>query len=131
MGHSGARHSVAEEADLDTSFRCGLSCWSPSINIREKITVMLNKAALVAKIATLSGTSHSTAAKVTDAFLAAVTSSLQSGEGVRLVGFGTFTLSACASRQRKNPRTGETITVPAKTALRFAPSKFLKSAVNP
>lgn len=51
-------------------------------------------------------------------------------EDVRLVGLGTFRRLKRQARQARNPRTGETVAVPAKTVIRFKPSKSLNPAAG-
>lgn len=69
-------------------------------------------------------------ATIVSAFLDTVEETVKNGEKVQLVGFGTF-----ASRERKaheavNPRTKETIKIPAKTVPVFKAGKGFKDAVN-
>ena len=54
----------------------------------------------------------------------------ESGEFV-LPGFGKLVLSERKAREGRNPQTGETIQIPAKTALKFRIGKGLKDAVVP
>ena len=65
-----------------------------------------------------------------DAFVEAVSSSLQKGEDVSLVGFGTFTVSERAARTGRNPQTGAEIKIPATKVPKFRAGKKLKDAVN-
>lgn len=48
-------------------------------------------------------------------------------EKVQLVGFGTFETKKRPARAGRNPRTGETITIPACSVVSFKPSPALKS----
>ena len=64
------------------------------------------------------------------AFIDAVTTSLQKGEDVSLVGFGTFTVSERAARTGRNPQTGAEIKIPATKVPKFRAGKKLKDAVN-
>jgi DNA-binding protein HU-beta len=54
----------------------------------------------------------------------------ESGEFV-LPGFGKLVLSERKAREGRNPQTGETIQIPAKTALKFRLSKGMKDSVVP
>jgi len=45
-------------------------------------------------------------------------------------GFGTFKLVQRSERQGRNPKTGESLTIPARTAVKFSASTGLKTAVN-
>jgi DNA-binding protein HU-beta len=70
------------------------------------------------------------AAAAYDAFLNAVTAALQRGEKVNVAGLGAFSVSDRAERAGRNPKTGETITIPASRAVKFKPGKELKESVN-
>ncbi len=63
------------------------------------------------------------------AIVAAITEELEKGNDVQLTGFGTFSVKTRAARQGKNPRTGETITIPANKAPAFKAGKALKDAI--
>lgn len=90
----------------------------------------MNKNDLVAAVASRTGLSKSDAAKAVDGVVSAVTSALQRGSEVRLVGFGTFSVSRRAATTGRNPRTGERIQIPATNVPKFKSGKALKSAVN-
>jgi DNA-binding protein HU-beta len=84
----------------------------------------VNKSQLIDKIA--AGADISKAAAV----IASVTESLQSGEDVALVGFGTFAVRERAARTGRNPQTGKEITIAAAKVPGFRAGKALKEAVN-
>ena len=67
---------------------------------------------------------------VLKAFEGAIARSLAQGGEVRIAGFGTFKTSNRAARTSRNPRTGEPVDVPARTAARFIPGKGLKTAAE-
>lgn len=90
----------------------------------------MNKNDLVAAVADASGLSKTDAAKAVDATFDAVTEALKGGDEVRLVGFGTFSVSERAASTGRNPRTGETIQIPASKQPKFKAGKGLKDAVN-
>jgi len=90
----------------------------------------MNKNELVGKVAEFSGLTKAQAEQATDAVFSAITSGLQDGDDVRLVGFGSFSVTARAARDGKNPRTGETIAIPASKSPKFTAGKALKDAVN-
>jgi DNA-binding protein HU-beta len=90
----------------------------------------VNKNDLVATVADTSGLSRQDATKAVDAVFDAITQSLKSGTEVRLVGFGTFTVSKRAATTGRNPRTGEEIQIPASTQPKFKAGKGLKDALN-
>lgn len=55
---------------------------------------------------------------------------LAAGEDVKLSGFGKFCLRDRAASTRVNPKTGEPVDVPAKTAVSFIASPILKKRLN-
>lgn len=60
-----------------------------------------------------------------DSILGAITEALSSNERVDVRGFGSFVVKDKKERQGRNPRTGETITIPAKRDVGFKPGKEL------
>ncbi|MBE7637604.1 DNA-binding protein HU [Sneathiella sp. P13V-1] len=90
----------------------------------------MNKNDLVAAVAEISGLGKADAAKGVDAVLEAVSNALSSGDDVRLVGFGTFSVSERKASEGRNPRTGETIQIAASKQPKFKAGKALKDAVN-
>jgi DNA-binding protein HU-beta len=69
----------------------------------------MNNQKSVGAIASAVSTSKSAAGETVDAFIALVSKAVVEGEGVQLVGFGTFSLGQRAARTGRNPRTGETL----------------------
>lgn len=90
----------------------------------------MNKNDLVAAVAGSAGLSKADAAKAVDGVFDSITSALQSGTEVRLVGFGTFSVTNRAATTGRNPRTGETIQIAASKQPKFKAGKGLKDAVN-
>ena len=90
----------------------------------------MNKNDLVASVASDAGLSKADATKAVDAVFDAITSSLKGGTEVRLVGFGTFSVSRRQATTGRNPRTGETIQIAASNQPKFKAGKGLKDAVN-
>ncbi len=70
------------------------------------------------------------AQKAVEAVLGGVTQFLKKGEEVRLIGFGSFSISQIAARNGRNPRTGETIKIKSSKRPTFKAGKELKEAVN-
>ena len=62
--------------------------------------------------------------------VATITNSLKNGEEVSISGLGIFSAKERAARQARNPRTGETIQVPAMRVPKFKAAKGLKDAVK-
>ncbi len=90
----------------------------------------MNKSELVADIADRAGLSRADAGRALEATIAAIADSLKNSEPVSIVGFGTFTVKQRGERSGRNPRTGETIRIPASTAPSFKAGKALKDAVS-
>ncbi len=90
----------------------------------------MNKNDLVATVASSTGLSKSDAAKAVEGVFDAITSALKKGEEVRLVGFGTFSVAKRAASTGRNPRTGESIKIPASKQPKFKAGKGLKDSVN-
>lgn len=90
----------------------------------------MNKQDLISAVAESSGLSKSDATKAVEGVFDAITSSLKKGDEVRLVGFGTFSVSQRKASTGRNPRTGETMTIKASAQPKFKAGKGLKDSVN-
>lgn len=90
----------------------------------------MNKNDLAAKVAGHSGLSKQDASKAVDSVIDCITDALKEGDEVRLVGFGTFTVSEREATTGRNPRTGESINIPASKSPKFRPGKQLKDTLN-
>lgn len=67
---------------------------------------------------------------VVTATIKAIADALKQGDKVALIGFGTFEVKSTAAREGRNPKTGETIAIPAAKKPAFTASKVLKDEVN-
>ena len=90
----------------------------------------MNKNDLLAEVSDSTGLSKADATKAVDCVLDTITDTLKGGTEVRLVGFGTFSVSQRAASEGRNPRTGERIQIPASKQPKFKAGKGLKEAVN-
>ena len=90
----------------------------------------MNKAELIAAMATKSKMTKKDSESALNAFISSVTESLKKGEKVGLVGFGTFEVNKRAAREGVNPQTKKAIKIPAKKAPVFKAGKGLKETVN-
>ncbi len=81
------------------------------------------------KMAEKAGLSKVDAQKAYDAFIGVTSDYLKAGERVSFLGFGTFSVQDKPARTARNPRTGATINVPAKKAVRFKAGSELSSAL--
>lgn len=90
----------------------------------------MNKNELIAKVAEDSGLTKSDAGNALEATLNAVMGALAAGGDVRLVGFGTFSVSERKATTGRDPRTGASINIPASKNAKFKAGKAFKDAVN-
>jgi len=90
----------------------------------------VNKSELIAEIAETADLSKADAGRALDATIKAITETLQQGESVSLVGFGTFSVKHRAERKGRNPKTREEITIKAANVPGFKAGKALRDAVN-
>ncbi len=90
----------------------------------------MNKADLVASIASKSDMSRKDAERALNAMIESIQEALTRGEKVQLVGFGSFEVRERAARKGMNPQTGEEITIPASRVPIFRGGKALKDSIN-
>ena len=90
----------------------------------------MNKVELIAQIAEKSGLSKKDAEKALAAVIDTITEAVYNGDKVQLVGFGAFEVKARAARTGRNPKTKETIEIPASRTPQFKAGKALKDAVS-
>ena len=89
----------------------------------------MNKAELINSVAVSAGVSKKEAEAVISATFEAITAALQEGDKVQLVGFGSFEVKSRAARTGRNPKTKETIEIPASKVPVFKAGKALKDIV--
>ena len=90
----------------------------------------MNKNDLIAAVAATSDLSKADATQAVESVFDTVTKALRDGGEVRLVGFGTFSVSTRKASTGRNPRTGEPIQIPETRQPKFKAGKGLKDAVN-
>lgn len=89
----------------------------------------MNKSELISKVASASNLTKADAERAIDATFSSITSSLKSGEEVRLIGFGTFAVTNRPATTGRNPRTGQPLNIAATRLPKFRAGKQLKEAV--
>ena len=89
----------------------------------------MNKTELIAAVAEKTGMTKKDAERVINATFETITCSLVKGEKVAISGFGGFEVKAREARVGRNPRTKETIQIPATKQPAFKAAKALKDAV--
>lgn len=90
----------------------------------------MNKGSLIDYVASKTGLTKKAAGDALEAMMDAVMSSVKKGDAVTLTGFGTFKASKRAARTGRNPQTGQTIKIPARTVPVFRPGKEFKDMVK-
>lgn len=99
-------------------------------NKAAKKEAKVGKSELIASVSEKTGLTKADSAKAVDAVIEGIISFLAKGEEVRIVGFGSFVVSQRAASEGRDPRTGETINIPAANVPKFRAGKPLKDAVN-
>ncbi len=90
----------------------------------------MNKSELVAAIATSADITKADAERALNGTLEAITDALSKGDKVALIGFGTFSTTKRPARDGRNPQTGKTMKIKAKTVAKFKAGAKLADAVN-
>jgi DNA-binding protein HU-beta len=90
----------------------------------------MTKNEFVDRVAAESGLSKKDAGSAVDSVIRAIESALSNGEEVNFTGFGKFHVAERGSREGRNPRTGETMTIAASRVPRFTAGSGLKKAVK-
>ncbi|MEY8763188.1 MULTISPECIES: HU family DNA-binding protein [Clostridium] len=90
----------------------------------------MNKSELITGIAEKSKLTKKDAEAALKGFIESVEETLEKGEKVQLVGFGTFEVRKRAARIGRNPRTKEEINIPESTVPVFKAGKEFKDRVN-
>lgn len=90
----------------------------------------MNKADIINKVQEELGTTKADAERAVEAIIDGITKTLKSGQEVSIAGLGIFSAKMRNARTARNPRTGETIEVPAMRVPKFRAAKALKDAVK-
>jgi DNA-binding protein HU-beta len=90
----------------------------------------MKKADLINAISTESELSKGLSEKALDALAIVLKKQLLTGEALLIPGIGTFSVIQKAARLGRNPKTGDTVEIPAKKTVKFKATKTLADAVN-
>ena len=90
----------------------------------------MNKTELIAEVAKKCAMSKKDAEKAVSATFDTIAEVLCAGDKVQLVGFGSFETKQREARTGRNPKTKETIEIPATTVPVFKPGKALKDQIS-
>ncbi len=90
----------------------------------------MNKAAIVDIVHAKLGGTKVAAEEIVDLMIDSIVDTLKKGGEVSIAGLGIFSTKQRAARQARNPRSGESISVPAMKVPKFRAAKALKEAVK-
>ncbi len=90
----------------------------------------MTKAELIDKIAIAAGISRTAASNALNSMIENITRTLQKGQKVTLLGFGTFSVQQRKARSGRNPKTGEEIRIPASKLPKFTAGTALKNSLK-
>ena len=90
----------------------------------------MKKADIVARVAARTGLDRFTSGGAVDSVFEAIAEALAKEEDVRIAGFGNFRTRSLAARTGRNPRTGESVAIPASKSPSFKAAKALRDAVK-
>ena len=90
----------------------------------------MNKQAIADAVHAVLGGTKVQAEQAVDTMVDSIVKTLKAGGEVSIAGLGIFSVKARAARQARNPRTGESIQVPAMKVPKFRAAKGLKEAVR-
>jgi DNA-binding protein HU-beta len=91
---------------------------------------IMNKSELIDAMAASAGITKAASKLALESFLSNVEGTLKKGGRVSLVGFGSWSVSARAARDGRNPQTGKTIKIAAKNVVKFKAGAELDGSVN-
>ena len=91
----------------------------------------MTKADIVERIYEKVGFSKKEANDLVESIFETIKGRLESGEKVKISGFGNFVVNRKRPRRGRNPQTGDEITISGRRVLTFKPSQVLKKSMNP
>lgn len=90
----------------------------------------MNKADIIDKVHEVVGGTRADAERAVETMIDAISDSLKKGKEVSIAGLGIFSSKTRNARTGRNPRTGESISIPAMRVPKFRAAKALKDAVK-
>lgn len=102
----------------------------PLLQVQGDEMSITTKDDLAKQVAARTGLETGQAKLAVEATIEEITAQLAAGNEVKFTGFGKFSTVARPAREGRNPQTGESIQIAAKTAAKFSPGAELKKAVN-
>ena len=90
----------------------------------------MTKADIVEKICISTCLTKQESAEIVESVFALLKSTLETGEKIKIAGFGNFEVKEKAARRGRNPQTGEVIEITPRRVLTFKPSLVLRKSIN-
>ncbi|MBX2866472.1 HU family DNA-binding protein [Candidatus Kaiserbacteria bacterium] len=90
----------------------------------------MNKADIINKVHETLGGTRADAERAVETMVSTIVDTLKDGNEVSIAGLGIFSAKMRNARTGRNPRTGETIQIPAMRVPKFRAAKALKDAVK-
>ncbi len=90
----------------------------------------MNKADIIDKVQEVLGGTKADASRAVETMVDEIVRGLKAGDEVSIAGLGIFATKVRPARTGRNPRTGETLEVPAVRVPKFRPAKGLKDSVK-
>lgn len=98
--------------------------------IRILASYIMNKAAIIDAVHEKLGGTKANSERAVDVMIDSIVGTLKKGGEVSIAGLGIFSVKRRAARAARNPRTGETVQVPAMNVPKFRAAKALKDSVR-
>lgn len=90
----------------------------------------MNKLEFIRKLAEKTGFTQKDTEKFFNAHNETIMQTLSDGEKIQVIGFGSYEVHDRKAREGRDPRTGATVSIPAKRVPVFKPGKLFKEAVD-
>lgn len=90
----------------------------------------MNKADIISAVHEVLGSTKTDAERAVETVFSSIETAMKDGDSVSVAGFGIFEAKMRDKREARNPRTGETVTVPAMRVPKFRAAKALKDSVK-
>jgi len=90
----------------------------------------MTKADIVERLKSEFGVNTREASDMLETVLDLMKKTLETGENIKINGFGKFEVKQKKDRKGRNPQTGDVITIEARRVLAFRPSPILRERIN-
>jgi len=99
-------------------------------SVRGGVIADMTKAELVEEVAKVAELTKKHSEVIVNTVFQSIIEALHEEDKIELRGFGSFRIRRRRSRQGRNPKTGDKVSVPAKKIPYFKPGKELKDLIN-